>query len=151
MLIDNIKVSVTIPIENQYHKVFQVMLIKEKASWKKQTCWLSAAAPESVWKSPEHQPGGSFLWLAVCGRCGFLSRNDRFTRYQEIIRSRRDRSQMYCTSRLRSLRTTISSLSEKVNHIWPSIFYTPIDSGYLQSFKGYGTPDREVKKIYYSD
>ena len=89
--------------------------------------------------------------MAVWGRCGALTPNRAVPGSHEVIRSQRDRSRMYFARRLRQRRITIRSLSEKVNHIWSSVLFTPIDPGYLDALECLGTSYYAVDSIQHSD
>ena len=52
---------------------------------------------------------------------------------------------MYFARRLRKRRMTISSLSEKVNHIFSSASFTPFDPGYGDALEH---SDRAIEEIY---
>ena len=61
------------------------------------------------------------------------------------------RSRIYFARRLRKRRMIILSLSEKVNHISPSVSLTPIDPGYLNALERLGTSYGVVNSIQHSD
>jgi hypothetical protein len=76
---------------------------------------------------------------------------DRRLGSHQFNRSRRDWSRMYFANRLRQRRIKILNLSEKVNHISTSAFFTPIDSGDRDTLEYYSALCHTIKSIQHSD